>query len=385
MFGSPRSLKEPLLKDLRKKFVFLSGPRQVGKTTLAKQIVAEKKGLYLLYDDENDRTKILNKDYVSSGFVCLDEFHKFPRWKAHLKGVYDKYHDSLSLLLTGSARLDIYQKSGDSLFGRYYLHHLHPLTLREVAGEPLPNPPDDVLQTDAALPGLDELLAFGGFPEPFYTQSEEEHRRWSNARRQLLIREDLRDLTQVHLFGLLEHLLILLPRRIGALFSYRSLSEDLRVSPQTVQNWLDIFERLFLVYKITPYAKNIIRSLKKQPKYYLVDWSQIPDPSARFENLVAGHLWKAVQTWTDLGKGNFSLHFIRDRDQNEVDFLVTKDEKPHFLAEVKISETRFSENLRYFSQRLNIPGIQIVHAKDAFRQEGRLLLISADRWLGLLP
>lgn len=380
-----RNLVPAIQKDLDRKFVFLSGPRQVGKTTLSKKIIREKKGLYLLYDDDEDRRRILTKEYLTTPWVCLDEFHKFPRWKNHLKGVFDKYHETLHLLLTGSARLDIFQKSGDSLFGRYYLHHLHPLSVGELNAKVLPPFPGNFLQTHARLRGIEELSRFGGFPEPFHLQSSKEHLRWSNTRRQLLIREDLRELTHVELIGLVEQLMLFLPNRIGSLFSFRSLAEDIRVSPPTIQNWMQIFERLFIVFKITPYSQNIIRSIRKQPKYFLYDWSQVADKGCRFENLIASHLWKAVQIWTDLGEADLSLHFVRDRDHREADFLIAKDQKPVLLVECKNSETQISESLRYFSNRLGCPGIQLTLASGVQKQSGNILLVSADQWLGILP
>lgn len=382
---APRTLEPVIVKDLARKFVFLSGPRQVGKTTLAKKIIREKQGLYLLYDDDEDRRRILTKDYLSAPWVCLDEFHKFPRWKSHIKGVFDKYHETLHLILTGSARLDIFQKSGDSLFGRYYLHHLHPLSLGELNAKNLPPFPQNFLQTHTSLEGIEELSRFSGFPEPFHLQSEKEHLRWSNARRRLLIQEDLRELTHIELIGLVEQLMLFLPNRIGSLFSFRSLAEDIRVSPPTIQNWMEIFERLFIVFKITPYFKNVIRSIRKQPKYFLYDWSQVTDKGCRFENFVAGHLWKAVQVWTDLGEANLSLHFVRDRDHREVDFLIAKDQKPILLVECKISETQISEPLQYFSNRLGCPGVQLTLESGMRKQTGNILLVSADQWLGILP
>lgn len=385
MPASQRNLEPALLKDLEKKFVFLSGPRQVGKTTLAKKIIQGKEGSYLLYDDDEDRRAILNKEYVSSRWVCLDEFHKFPRWKSQIKAVFDKHHDHLHLILTGSARLDVYQKSGDSLFGRYYLHHLHPLTFGEMHSKTLPKFGLVFQESHPPLQQIDALMKFGGFPEPFYSQSEEEHRRWSNTRRQLLVREELRDLTQVELLGLIEQLMLLLPNRIGSLFSFRSLAEDIRVSPPTIKNWMDIFERLFIVFKVPPYSKQIIRSIQKQPKYYFYDWSQIVEEGNRFENFIASHLWKAVQIWTDLGEANLALYTIRDRDRREVDFLITKDQKPWFLVEAKLSETQISENLRYFSKRLDVPGIQIVLKENVYKREGPLTLVSANQWLAHLP
>lgn len=383
--NADRNVEGLIIRDLEKKFVFLSGPRQVGKTTLAKKIITEKKGRYLLYDDDDDRKTILEKGYLQDGWVCLDEFHKFPRWKNHLKGVYDKRHEEMHLLLTGSARLDVFQKSGDSLFGRYYLHHLHPLSAGELESSSFPSLPADVTAASKPVHRCDALLKFGGFPEPFFSQSEEEHRRWSNARRNLLIREELRDLTHIEMLGLVEQLMLLLPKRIGSLFSFRSLSEDIRVSPVTIKNWMDVFQRLFIVFSVPPYTERITRAIHKQPKYYFYDWSQAADEGGRFENFVAGHLWKAVQLWTDLGIANLSLCYVRDRDRREVDFLITKEGKPWFLIECKLSETRLSEHLDYFSRRLNVPGLQLILKANEYRKEGALTLVSADQWLGHLP
>lgn len=378
-----RYLESPIAKDLQKKFVLLSGPRQVGKTTLAKAIVSAGNGVYLSFDDSDDRDEILNKRYVHHSLVCLDEFHKFARWKSHIKGVFDKFSPHLHLLLTGSAKLDIYQKSGDSLLGRYYLHHLHPLTLGELSKSKVPSIPtnESIVNPVVRKSGLDELIRFGGFPEPFDSQSETEHRRWSNMRRNLLIKEDLRELTEVRLLSLAEQLVSLLPERIGSLFSARALAEVVQVSAPTILQWMDIFSRLFIVYKVLPYSKGIGRSLHRQPKYFFWDWSQVKDSGARFENLVAGHLFKAAQQWTNLGLGNVELRFIRDRDGREVDFLLLREGSPWFMVECKVAETSISHGLAFFSRKLNIPGIQLLQIENQFRKQGNIALISADRWL----
>ena len=379
-----RNIEKPIERDLYQKFVFLSGPRQVGKTTLAKGIINNKKGVYLLYDDDDDRREIIKKEYVAKKWVCLDEFHKFQRWKSHVKGVFDKYHEDLHLILTGSARLDVFQKSGDSLFGRYYPYHLHPLTCGELSSEELPGI-ENIFEFHKPVATIDDLLQYSGFPEPFLKQSTREHRRWSNTRNHLLIREDMRELTQIKLITLVEQLILLLPERIGSLFSYRSLSEDLKVGTPTVQNWMQIFEKLFIVYCISPYTQKITRSIQKQPKYYLYDWSQITDEGHRFENLVAGHLWKACQLWTDQGEGNIDLHFIRDRMGREVDFLVLKDRKPWFLVETKLAETDVDKNLNYFCGRLKVPGLQVLQRKSFIKEHGAVTVVSADRWLANIP
>lgn len=204
-------------------------------------------------------------------------------------------------------------------------------------------------------------------------------------RRQLLVREELRDIAQVHLLGLVEQLLLILPTRAGSLFSCRSLSEDIRVSVPTIIHWMEILERLFVVFKITPYSRQITRSLRKQPKYYFYDWSQVEDEGIRFENLVALHLKKAVQLWTNLGQATLTLHFIRDRNGREADFLVANEGKPWFLVEAKLAETQISESLRFFSRRLGVPAIQLVLREGVLKKEGALSVISAGSWLPNLP
>ena len=381
MFGIERNIKESIKRDIERKFVFLSGPRQVGKTTLAKKIILEEKGRYLLYDDENDRATILRKEYIHEKWVCLDEFHKYDRWKNHIKGVYDKYHDNLRLILSGSARLDVFQKSGDSLFGRYYLHHLHPLTVGELAGNNIKLILNDIHSNNSKSEHIHDLLRFGGFPEPFTLQSEKEHRRWSNARRTLLIQEEMRELTEIKLLSLIEHLMLLLPDRIGSQFSYNSLAEEIKVSVPTIQNWMEIFQRLFIVFKVMPYSNRISRSILKQPKYYFWDWSQIRDQGIRFENFIASHLFKASQIWTDLGEADVTLYYVRDRDKREVDFLLVKNNEPWFLVESKLSDTKISPSLEYFCNRLNVPGVQLVLQDNINKRVGDISVISADTWL----
>ncbi|MBN2145085.1 MAG: ATP-binding protein, partial [Candidatus Aureabacteria bacterium] len=349
------NLEKHLISDLQKKMVFLSGPRQIGKTTLARKIMKILNGLYLLYDEPADREVILTRRFVDANYLCLDEFHKFDRWKAFLKGTYDKNQDHLRILITGSARLDIFQKSGDSLFGRYYLYHLHPLTLGELNSGKI-TIPDNPSIPHESLDGLDELFLFGGFPEPFMSHSVEEHRRWLRQRRQLLIQEEFRELTHIQLLSLVENLMLLLPERIGSLFSATSVSEDLHLSVPTVLNWMNIFEKLFIVYKILPYSTSINRSIRKAPKYYLWDWSQLTSESARFENMIASHLYKAVHYWNDLGLTETGLYFLRDRNSREVDFIMTRNNQPWFLAEVKLAEEKISSNLEYFSNQLKVPG-----------------------------
>lgn len=378
----------PIEADLQRKFVFLSGPRQVGKTHLSKQILKKLGGKYYNWDLSEDRQQILTKGFIYDKFVILDELHKYDRWKNFIKGIYDKYHEDLMALVTGSARLDIYHKGGDSLLGRYFLYHLHPLTMGEICSPHKITKPQEVLES--GLPSekreiFESLMKWGGFPEPFYTGTEKAHNRWSLQRRDILVKEDIRDLTNIHLLSLIEHLMLLLPSRIGAILSVNNLREDLQVAYNTVRSWLSTFERLFITFTLKPFSKRLSRVVHKERKLYLWDWSQIKDDGSRFENFVASHLWKAVQVWRDLGMGNFDLWFLRDRDRREVDFCITKDLEPWLLIETKLSETSVSESLDYFSNRLQTPAVQLVRTNGVEKKAGPTLIVSAARWLLKLP
>lgn len=377
-----------LEEDVQTKFVFLSGPRQVGKTHLAKQILKKWEGKDYNWDLAEDRQHILTKSFVKDRFVVFDELHKYDRWKNFIKGIYDKFHEVLKVLVTGSARLDIYRKGGDSLFGRYFLYHLHPFSMGEIQFANMIPGPQDLLEAKwprAERELFENLMKWGGFPEPFYAGSEKTHHRWSIQRRDLLVREDIRDLTNIHLLSLIEHLMLLVPSRVGSVLSIHSLKEDLQVAYNTVRTWLDSLERLFIIFTLKPYSKRLGRSIHKERKLYLWDWSQIKDEGARFENLVASHLWKAVHIWRDLGMGDFELWFLRDRDRREVDFCITRDLNPWLLVETKLSETQISESLDYFSNRLNVPAVQLVQTKGVEKRVGPIPVVSADRWLLNLP
>jgi uncharacterized protein len=384
-----RNISKAILIDLDRKFVFLAGPRQVGKTYLSKHILKIKKGQYYNWDATEDRVLILKKGFLDNGFVVLDELHKYPRWKSWIKGIYDKHHDILKILVTGSAKLDVYRKEGDSLLGRYFLYHLHPFSLGELTQSENKFDPNLALSNDSnnlqVSQEFESLWRWGGFPEPLFQASETEHNRWSLQRKELLIKEDLRDLTQVKLISLVEHLYLLLTEKVGGVLSMNSLKLDLQVSYNTVRAWLDILERLYIVFRIKPFTKRITRSIHKETKLYFWDWSQIKDPGDRFENFIASHLWKATQVWTDMGKGDFKLNFLRDRDRREVDFCITLDNKPWLLVEAKSSQTRPSEHLEFFSKKLSCPGIQVVKQSGIHTHQGSLRVISADQWLQALP
>jgi hypothetical protein len=381
-----RSLASPLAEFAHEKFVLLSGPRQVGKTTLARAWAGEQ-GRYLTWDAPPDRRRILKDEpFTMTGRLVLDELHKYPRWKSYLKGLYDTSHEKMEVVVTGSARLDVYARGGDSMLGRYEQLRLHPLTLGELTHGTIPEPPVswvDLLPprgTHSAL--LDQLETFGGFPEPFENGTRRFHVRWSARRQDLLLRQDLRELTQIRAHALVEHLWLLLPDRVGSPLSVNALREELGVAHDTVSSWLDVLERLYLTFRLKPHVVRRSRSLTKERKLYLLDWSQLEDPGARFENLVASHLLKSVQLWSDLGYGDYDLAYHRDREKREVDFVVLDRRRPIALIECKLTDEAPSPSLLRLGEILGpVPRIQLLRRPGIDRVKGNLRVVSAGTFL----
>ena len=345
----------PWIKDiafLDHKMAFLSGPRQCGKTTLAKlYLQTYEVGNYFNWDDiEFRRLWAKNPKNIIQGIpkrkiplIILDEIHKAKGWKRSLKGVFDTLTTPADILVTGSARLNVYKKGGDSLLGRYYHFRLHPFSLAELL-KSLPSKPDQFFQmiledvsrpTQEARSILNALLMFGGFPQPILQQDIKKARLWRQNRVEKVIREDVRDLSRIPELSQIEMLAALLPERVGSLLSINSLREDLEVSFDTVKRWLHMLSELFYIFRISPYSKSIKRSLKKENKLYLWDYSEIKSQGSRLENLVACHLLKACHFWTDTGEGLFELHYLRNKEKEEIDFLITREKEPWLPIEVK--------------------------------------------------
>lgn len=349
-----RYVGEWIQADLQKKLVFLGGPRQVGKTTLAKQILAARglseESAYRNWDVLSDRKELLQERLpIQPNLLVLDEVHKFARWRSLVKGFFDKYSPKRTLLVTGSARLDHFRKGGDSLQGRYHYFRLHPLTVPEL----LTFYPEKF--------DLERLIHFGGFPEPYFSGSDRDWRRWQLEREARIIHEDLRDLERVQEISKVELLMDALPSRVGSPLSLKSLQEDLMVAHATVERWLEILENLYVCFRISPYGSPKIRAVKKEQKLYLWDWSNIEDAGARFENFVASHLLKYCHFIQDTEGHKMELRYIRDTDKREVDFVVIKNKKPLFAVEAKVSEKVLSPHVKYFSERTPIPKFYQTH------------------------
>ncbi len=362
-----RYLEDALLQDAlaNQKMAFLSGPRQSGKTTLG-QLLLEREGVtknYFSWDDDSfqrlwikDKKKIFEEIAVfkrSTPLIVLDEIHKFRNWKNSLKGFYDLFKKDVRILVTGSARLDMYRRSGDSLIGRYIPYRLHPFSYAE--SSLIKDPPESSwpMLTKSMGPSLDDFLKLGPFPDPLLSAKENLSRRWWESYRERVVREDLRDLREVSNINLLSTLVRLLPDRVGSGLSFQSLQEDLHVSFESVRAWIEALEALFLCFMIRPYSKNIKFALRKEPKIYFYHWPAVSLEGPRLENLVASHLLKSCHAWSDSAQGQFELHYIKDKNKREVDFCVTKEGKPWLLVEVKSSAQSPTPALEYYTKLLN--------------------------------
>jgi len=348
----------------QRQMAFVSGPRQVGKTTTCRGLA----GAYLNWDNSDHRRTIvrgpaavveqlgLDRLAEDEPVVLFDELHKFRRWKAFLKGFFDTYGDRVRVLVTGSSRMDMYRRGGDSLMGRYFPYRMHPFTVAEVTSRGLPDL-RRLVREPAAIPQQDfaALWEHGGFPEPFLKRDRRFARRWQRLRRQQLLREDLRDLTRIHEVSQLEVLVDILQDRSSDQLVYSNLAGEVQVSVDTIRRWLSTLCGLHLGFILRPWHRNVSRSLRKEPKWFLRDWSVVRDEGKRAETFVACHLLKAVEGWQDLGLGEFALGYLRDKEKREVDFLVARDGKPWMLVEVKKAEDRIAPSLKHFQEQTRAP------------------------------
>ena len=389
-----------------KPMILLVGPRQAGKTTLAHLISRSfPNHVYFNWDIADQRADFLQRPAfftsmerkdASTPLVVFDEIHKYKDWKNYLKGIYDQFHNNYTFLVSGSGRLDIYQKGGDSLAGRYFLFHLWPLTIAELANRnreldsflqnPLQLEISDQNDLKEIWQGLSEL---SGFPEPYLAGRKTNYRRWTNIYSRQLIREDIRDLTGIKAIVDVETLYSLLPSRVGSPLSLSGLASELKVSYNSIQSWLSVFELFFLIFTISPWTRKIARAIQKERKTYLWDAPRIKDPGARFENMVAIELYRAVKGWNDMGYGDFALHFIKNKEKQEVDFVIVNAGEPVVLIEAKRKETRPSKALRKFQDFLETPAVQLIEEGDGYRLipngEHSILVAPAAQWLSTLP
>lgn len=398
MSERPRLYTALLVDHLQRhrQMAFVSGPRQVGKTTLCRSVGEA----YLNWDNTDDRRLLLrgpgalvaalqlDRLRAKPVVAVLDELHKHSKWKALLKGFFDTYGDRVRLIVTGSSRLDVFRRGGDSLMGRYLLYRMHPWSVGESLRTTLPQ---QEIQVPAPIQSndWDALWEHGGFPEPFLRRDTRFSRRWRSLRQEQLSREDLREVTHVQDLGTMETLMQILAERSGQQLVYANLAQEIGVAVDTIKRWVDLLGRLHYGFLIRPWFANVTKALRKEPKWFLRDWSGVTDVGARAETFVACHLLKAVEGWTDLGFGEFELRYLRDKMKREVDFLVVRNRTPWFLVEVKTSRTELSPALALFqTQTKAAHAFQVVmdlpfEAADCF-QTKRPVVVPAKTLLSQL-
>ena len=341
MKNKQRYLSEQVLTDLEKKMVFLGGPRQVGKTTFSNLLYPKKDVDYLNWDIDLHRQNILKKEFKNVSTLIFDEIHKYRKWRNYLKGLYDlskvSNHDKYRILVTGSARLDYYRFGGDSLQGRYNYLRLMPLSFNEIKAH--------------STADLIELMKLSGFPEPFFNSNEKEAQRWTKQYASRLLYEDIRDLETVTDLGSIELLAQNLNQYVGSPLSINNLKESLSVAHETVTKWIQILERLYLVFRITPFTGNLIKSSKKEQKIYFYNWIYIKDEGIRFENLIAVHLLKYCYWLEDTEGRNVTLHFTKQKNEGEIDFVICEDNNPFLFIEVKLSDQEVNPRLKFFKKK----------------------------------
>lgn len=392
--------------DFGRQMRFIVGPRQIGKTTLAKDYLEKHSMLdvYFNWDLREIRDKYRNDPYFFETmiydfssrkhlWICFDEIHKMPKWKNILKDYFDKFEKQCSFIITGSARMDWFRKSGDSLAGRYFLFTLFPLSLSELSS----NKPVKIETNQTAVDfiekkiskvfyeqdSLDQLLNFSGFPEPCVKATSAFHRRWQRDMVDRLVREEIRDLTRIIHVENVATVMNLLPERVGSLLSLNALKEDVGISYNAIKNCISALQLSYAIFLVSPYTHKIARAIKKEKKCYFFDWTRCEDEARQFENFVAVELKSMIERWNDEGVGDYDMAYIRTKEGKESDFLILKSRKPWCLIEVKLQD-RPVENHHYKNAKLlgEIPIIQICRENKILKKtQKQVYRVSASRFL----
>jgi len=385
-----RALEPFLLEDLAGKMVFLGGPRQVGKTTAARRLAGRfPRSVYLNWDAREHRRSMLSGQWPpETDLVILDELHKQPDWKSRLKGLWDTRPAGQSFLVTGSSRLDVFRRGGDSLMGRYHYWRLHPFSAAEMEGKPVfpaafPKKPP-VPEFGPISPHLQSLMRMGGFPEPLFSGSERTLNRWRSERLERLFRDDIRSVEAVQNLSKVELLAEMLALRAGTPLSINSLAADVEATNKTVKAWIDLLGRNYYLFAVPPWHRRIERALKKEAKHYLWDWSEVREEGPRFENLMASHLLKWCHFCRDAHGVQAELHYVRDREKREVDFLIVWDKTPWMLVECKLSAPDGLGSLRRFGHSLGVKErylVTLAENRDYLDRESGVRVIPAVKFL----
>lgn len=390
-----------------KEMVFLAGPRQAGKTTLTKEIAQNfKNNLYFNWDILSNKKVLIenptffesiNRVDASKPFIIFDEIHKYKNWKNYLKGIYDEFFKEYLFLISGSGRLNTYQKGGDSLAGRYLMFHLFPFTISELSAKKrrfsdfIKDPISKFKINNPATTQKNwkKLFELSGFPEPFTKNKKTFWTKWTKNYTNQIIREDIRDISNIKNINDVEILFSLLPSKIGSPISINNLANDIQIANKTAKDWLSLFNATYLTFQLSPWTKKISRAITKEKKIYLFNYPTIQEDGKRFENMAAVELYRIIHYWNESGYGNFKLHYIRNKEKEEVDFIISDNNTPIMLIEAKNSDTKISKSLINFQNKLNIPAIQLVNKQNIYRIQknntNKILVATANQWLSSLP
>lgn len=367
-----RYLKKAILRDLNKKIILITGPRQVGKTTFSKALVQDCE--YLNYDNVIDRKKIHKSDlnFDNTNYI-FDEIHKMKNWKRWLKGHYDARKKQNIILVTGSAKIETYRKMGDSLAGRYYQYRLFPFDVKEVVKNSKIKP----------KVAIDHLLELSGFPEPFLSGSKNDYKKWQKTHLDIILKQDLLESESVQHIKSVELLIELMTERVASPISYNSLREDLGTDDKSIKRWCDLLEDIYVIFKIQPYFSRSQSAIKKAPKYYFFDIPRVVDAGARFENLIAISLYKEINYRNDSMGENYSLHYMRNKNHKEVDFVICNNKKPVAMIEAKLSDNNLTNAFSIFQKQTgDIPKyILVKNLKKNTTMKDGAKVVSAAEWL----
>lgn len=388
---------------------FIAGPRQSGKTFMAKHFLQQQNSLGFYYNWDNDLVRRrmrenphffeedllkANLDSNTIPWLCFDEIHKITRWKNILKDCFDSFEEKFHFIVTGSARLDLFRKSGDSLAGRYFLFRINPLMLAEVnqalLTDLLPEPTAVGLikkmlsHSRENVESFEQIFRTSGFPEPFLNSTELFNKKWHRDYLERVIREDIRDISNIQMIDKVQNLIYLLENKIASPLSINSLKADLELNFNTVRNYLKYLFLGYVLFEVPPYSKQVARLVRKEKKVYFYDWTRPKNEAARFENYVALELKSRLELWNDGSTDEFELFFVRLKTGKETDFLITKNQEPFFLCEVKLADTQIDSH-QYHHQKLfnNIPLLQIIQTPSVLKAlPNNVFVVSASRFFG---